>query len=104
MNIVSLQPLSSVKSTFTNWPPVDALPRDQGQSQLIHEPAFRIYATDPMTGVDIDDRMHHPSLLDGNLTVYFESDASRQAYREMPLNHPSLHLPFPATDNDDRGG
>ena len=104
MNIVSPRPLSSVKSKFTNWPPVDALPRDQGQSQLIHEPTYRIYATDPMTGVDIQDVMHHPSLLDGNLTVYFESDASRQAYQSMPLNHPTPHLPFPATENDDRGG
>jgi hypothetical protein len=57
-----------------------------------------------MTGGEITDKMHHPSLKDGNLTMYFETDASRQAYQEIPMNHPSLRLPFPATDNDDRGG
>lgn len=104
MNTISPRPLSSTKSKFINWPPVDALPRDQEQSHLLHEPTFRINTTDPITGGEITDRMHHPSVMDGNLTVYFETDASRQAYQEIPLNHPSLRLPFPATDDDDRGG
>lgn len=39
-----------------------------------------------------------------NLTVYFESEASRKAYQDLPLNHPNLHLPYQATDEDDRGG
>jgi hypothetical protein len=26
------------------------------------------------------------------------------AYQDTPLNHPNLRLPYPATDEDDRGG
>ena len=104
MNTVSPPSLHTIKNKFVNWPPVDALLRDQGQSQLLHDPKYRINATDPMTGCDIDDVNHHPSLVDGNLTMYFETDLSRKAYQDMPLNHPSLRLPYAATDEDDRGG
>ena len=103
MNTVSPQSLPT-KNKFLNWPPLDALQRDQDQSHLLHEPTSRVSNTDPMTGHDIEDVMHHPSLVDGNLTMYFESDASRKAYQDLPLNHPSLYLPYPATDEDDRGG
>ena len=27
-----------------------------------------------------------------------------KAYQDLPLNHPNLHLPYQATDDDDRGG
>lgn len=57
-----------------------------------------------MTGRDIEDVTSHPSRVDGNLTIYFESEASRSAYQDLPLNHPNLHLPYQATDDDDRGG
>ena len=57
-----------------------------------------------MTGDDIDNVTSHPSLVDGNLTMYFETDATRMAYINMPLDHPNLHLPYPATADDDRGG
>lgn len=46
----------------------------------------------------------HPSLMDGNLTIYFETDATRKTYQDMPLNHPKPHLPYQATNDDDRGG
>jgi hypothetical protein len=36
--------------------------------------------------------------------MYFETDGTRKAYIDMPLNHPNLHLPHPATNDDDRGG
>lgn len=26
------------------------------------------------------------------------------AFQDMPLNHPNLRLPYPAADDDDRGG
>jgi hypothetical protein len=42
--------------------------------------------------------------VDGNLTIYFETEASRNSYKLMPLNHPNLRLPYPAADSDDRGG
>jgi hypothetical protein len=36
--------------------------------------------------------------------MYFETDGTRKAYLDMPLDHPILHLPYPAADSDDRGG
>jgi len=52
----------------------------------------------------IEDVASHPTLEDGNLTVYFETEATRKAYLDMPVDHPNLHLPYPAADNSDRGG
>lgn len=82
----------------------DVLIRDQEQSELLHQPKTRIYDTDPMTGHDIDDYKTHPSLVDGNLTIFFENNATRKAYIDMPVNHPSLSVPFEASNEDDRGG
>lgn len=87
-----------------NWIAVDPLPRDQTQSHRLHEPEHLINTIDPMTGRDIEDVTSHPSLMDGKLTIYFETEASRKAYQDMPLDHPNPHLPYQATDEDDRGG
>jgi hypothetical protein len=87
-----------------NWVAADPLSRDQTQSRRLHEPEHLINTIDPMTGRDIEDVTSHPSLVDGNLTVYFETEASRKAYQDLPLNHPNLHLPYQAADDDDRGG
>jgi len=87
-----------------NWVADEPLLRDQTQSKRLHEPEHLINTIDPMTGRDIEDVTNHPSLVDGKLTVYFETEASRKAYQEMPLNHPNLHLPYQATSDDDRGG
>ena len=38
----------------------------------------------------------------GNLV--FETEATRKAYLDMPIDHPNEHLPYPAADDDDRGG
>lgn len=103
MNTASPQS-PATRNKFLNCPPVDAMPRDQEQSHLIHEPGSRVTSTDPMTGYEIKDIAYHPCLVDGNLTMYFESVDSRKAYQDMPLNHPSLRLPYPATADDDRGG
>jgi hypothetical protein len=87
-----------------NWVADEPLSRDQTQSKRLHEPEHLINTIDPMTGRDIEDVTNHPSLVDGNLTVYFETEASRKAYQELPLNHPNLHLPYQAANDDDRGG
>jgi hypothetical protein len=87
-----------------NWVADAPLSRDQTQSQRLHEPEHLTNTIDPMTGHDIENVTSHPFLLDGRLTIYFETEASRKAYQDMPLNHPSLRLPFKATDEDDRGG
>lgn len=93
-----------IRFEFLNWVASDAMPRDQTQSVLLHEPKFRVSNIDPMSGHDIENASSHPSIVDGNLTIYFESEKTRTAFKDMPLNHPYLHLPFPAADNDDRGG
>jgi hypothetical protein len=95
---------ADIRFESLNWVATEPLSRDQTQSQRLHEPEHLINTIDPMTGRDIEDVTSHPSLLDGNLTIYFETEASRKAYRDMPLNHPNLRLPFKATDEDDRGG
>ena len=98
------QATHAIKFEYLNWLATDALPRDQTQSHRLHEPEHLINTIDPMTGHDIEDVTSHPSLVDGNLTIYFETEASRKAYQGMPLNHPNLRLPYQATDEDDRGG
>lgn len=82
----------------------DSSNRDMMQSHRLHEPAYRISNIDPMTGDDIIDTSRHPSIVDGNLTIYFATDLTRKAFIDTPLNHPYSRLPFPATDSDDRGG
>jgi hypothetical protein len=99
-----LQKAPGLKFESLNWVAADPMPRDQEQSHRLHEPEHRINTIDPMTGDDIYDVTSHPSLEDGNLTVYFESEATRKAYIDLPIDHPNLHLPFPAEDDDDRGG
>ena len=84
--------------------PVDCLSRDKEQSSLLHEPKSRISNIDSMTGDDITEASTHPSLTDGNLTMYFKSEQTRKDYINMPLNHPSLKLHFEASSRDDRGG
>jgi hypothetical protein len=82
----------------------DSMPRDQEQSRRLHEPTHMDSSIDPITGNDIKNRVNHPHLDDGNLTVYFESDATHQAYLATPFNHPYPKLPSKASAEDDRGG
>jgi hypothetical protein len=98
------QTTPTIRFEFLNWQATDPLPRDQTQSKRLHEPGKRVDTIDPMTGNDIKDISGHPFLVDGNLTIYFETEETRNAYLDMPFDHPNLHLPFPATDDDDRGG
>ena len=95
--------------TFTNlqhfdWRATETLQRDKEQSHLLHEPTFRIMTTDPITGHDVENYRDHCSLLDGNLSIYFETEESCNEYQSMELNHPNLRLPYPSTSDDDRGG
>ncbi|MEO5343997.1 MAG: hypothetical protein H7842_11795 [Gammaproteobacteria bacterium SHHR-1] len=99
-----VQTAPAIRFEFANWTATDPLPRDQTQSLRLHEPEYRVDTIDPMTGRDIKDIGGHPYLIDGNLTIYFETEASRQAYVDMPLDHPNPRLPFPASVEDDRGG
>jgi hypothetical protein len=73
-------------------------------SVLLSCPVQGALNLDPMTGHDIENVTSHPSLVDGNLTIYFETASTRTAYLDMPIDHPNLHLPYPPADSDDRGG
>ena len=94
----------NLKFESLNWVAGSPLQRDQTQSHRLHEPTYRICATDPMTNHEIKYYEGHPSIIEGDLTIYFDSEVTRNAYRKLPFNHPNEHLPFPASDEDDRGG
>lgn len=76
----------------------DCLPRDKEQSRLFHEPEWITTNIDPLTGRDIDSLMDRPRLVDRNITIYFESEETRQAY----LDFPALRsVPLPDNPYDD---
>lgn len=75
-----------------NWVALDCLERDRQQSRRLHEPAFLIGTIDPITGRDIDGTPGHPSIVSGNMTMYFESETTRQAYLDTPSAR-ALNLP-----------
>lgn len=86
------------------WISKAPLPRDQTQSHRLHEPARMIGSIDPISGRDVMDMTGRPSLIDGILTIYFESEETLAAYRNMPVNHPYHKLSGEPSDEDDRGG
>jgi len=87
-----------------NWIATDSMPRDQEQSHRLHEPEYMQSSIDPITGRDIENRANHPHLDDGILTIYFESNETRQAYLDTPFNHPFGKLSGISSVDDDRGG
>ena len=87
-----------------NWKAADPLPRDREQTHRLHEPDHLINSIDPITGRDIGDVSGHPSIVDGKLTIYFESEESRMRYRETPINHPCSRSTGKPSADMDRGG
>ena len=87
-----------------NWIATAPLARDRGQSHRLHQPAYLIGTIDPITGHDIDNVTEHPYIVDGNLTIYFETEESMQAFLDMPLNHPYAHPTGQPSEELDRGG
>jgi len=87
-----------------NWVASPPLQRDREQSHLLHQPDYLLGTIDPITGHDIGELAGHPSLVDGKLTVYFESEATREAFLKMPVNHPFGRVPGNGSELDDRGG
>jgi len=55
-----------------------------------------ISTTDPINGFNITSLKDRPHLVEGDadnkLTIYFESKASLQAYRDIPVEHPERDL------------
>ncbi|HUT40014.1 MAG TPA: hypothetical protein VM011_01630 [Gammaproteobacteria bacterium] len=87
-----------------NWVATSPLPRDQEQSHLLHQPDHLIGTIDPITGHDIGAVAGHPFIVDGKLTVYFETEQTRKAFLDTPLNHPYEHALGQPSALDDRGG
>ena len=95
-------PVQSIENL--NWVASDPLPRDREQSHRLHEPDHLINTIDPITNRDIENVSGHPYIVDGNLTIYFESEKTRQAYVETPIDHPYARLPDNPSEEVDRGG
>lgn len=90
-------------STFANYVATDPLARDQTPSRRLHEPEQILSTTDPMTGQEIDDVSGHPYLVDGNVTIYFESESTRKAFMDMPIDHPFHLVDNPTDEGYDEG-
>ena len=43
-------------------------------------------------------------ITDGNLTIYFESEVTREAFLKIPVNLPFEHSPGKPSEDADRGG
>ena len=82
----------------------DILPRDREQSHRLHEPDHLINTIDPITSRDIENVTGHPSIVDGNVTIYFESETTRRTYQETSIDHPYRQLPENFPKEIDRGG
>lgn len=91
--------------THTPVPGNNMLQRDKEQTHRLHEPAHMDSSIDPITGHDIIvDRERHPHIDDGNVTIYFETEQTRKAYLDMPVDHPVPRVPGKPSPEDDRGG
>jgi hypothetical protein len=86
-----------------NWCSADCLPRDRGQSQLLHEPEWMITNIDPLTGRDIDGLADRPRIVDHKVTIYFESEETRQSYIDFPAAR-SVPLPDNPTGDGEAEG
>lgn len=81
----------------------DFLQRDQEPSHNLHEPQSMISTIDPITGRDIGSVEGKPSIVDGNMTMYFESEQTRQAYIDTNKSH-TLNLPDNSTEDGEAEG
>lgn len=90
-------------SNFANYVATDALARDLTQSRRLHEPEQILSSTDPISGREIDDLTGHPYLVDGNVTIYFETEATRKEFMNMPIDHPFHLVDNPTGEGYDEG-
>ena len=55
----------------------------------------RVQTTDPITGREIDDLTGKPTVVEASpedeLVIYFESEATKQQYLDIPVEHPIDH-------------
>lgn len=100
---ISSQASTVHNANVANYVATEALQRDQTQSRRLHEPAQILSSVDPVTGREIDDLAGRPYLVDGNVTIYFESEATRKEFMEMPLDHPFHLVDNPTDEGYDEG-
>ena len=100
----STQHTPAIRFEDLNWVASTPLARDREQSHRLHEPHHLTGTIDPITGNDVGDVRGHPSLVDGNLTIYFESEKTKSEYEHTPVNHPYEHFIGKPSDDTDRGG
>ena len=100
----STQHTPAIRFEDLNWVATTPLARDQEQTHRLHEPDHLTGTIDPITGNDIGNVRGHPSLVDGNLTIYFESEKTKSEYEHTPVNHPFEHAIGNPSDDTDRGG
>ena len=83
------QAMSHRRITMSRSSPSDAIP-------AIKFEYLNWLATDPLARDQTQShRLHEPAHLTSTIDP---------AYQDTPLNHPNLRLPYPAADDDDRGG
>lgn len=90
-------------ANVANFIGTDPLARDQTQSKRLHEPAQILSSIDPITGREIADLAGHPYLVDGNVTIYFETEATRKEFMDMPIDHPFHLVDNPTDEGYDEG-
>lgn len=101
----NLRPAGDMREAREHFLTCNIMARDMQQSRRLHEPKSMINHLDPITGKDIENLKQRPSLVDGNLTIYFESDETKDEYVSMPYLMPVERLPFNISlEASDRGG
>lgn len=67
------------------------------------QPDKMISNIDPISGKDIPDINGRPFLVDGNMTIYFESEDTKQQYMNMPKNEAHTNLGNATEDGEAEG-
>ncbi len=104
MNIAT-EPEGNIVHNFDalNYVATDPLPREAEQSHRLHEPERRLTDIDPITGNDVGDLAGKPYIVDDNVVMYFESEETRQVYRDTPIDHPFHLIDNPYDEGIDEG-
>jgi hypothetical protein len=87
----------------SNYVGTESLPRDRTQSDRLHQPEQMLTCIDPISGRYIEDLAGHPFIIDGNVTMYFESEETRQEYLDTPMDHPFRLVDNPTDEGYDEG-
>lgn len=65
--------------------------------------SLRLSTIDPITRREIDDVTGHPFVIDGDLTIYFESETTRRTFLNIPTDHLFRLIDNPVDEGYDEG-